>query len=243
VISFVMDDPEISPLDLGTQLDAEGIAVRTGHHCCQPLMDRFKVAATVRASFALYNTVEDVDALVAALKKIRAEAGAKSVAVPQRGAEVQFAKASAPTPAAAADELADVFEMLGDRDARNEYVLDLAGKLPHQFEALKRLTSRVPGCMSEVYLVNRPVAGADGVIEFAADANADIVRGLIAILQKLFSGQRASEVLAFDVEAFFRRIELDQFITTQRRNGLAGMVQRIKSFAAGVAGQTQDVSR
>jgi cysteine desulfurase/selenocysteine lyase len=150
---------------------------------------------------------------------------------------VQFAKASAPTPAAAADELADVFEMLGDRDARNEYVLDLAGKLPNQFDALKRLTSRVPGCMSEVYLVNRPAPGAGGVIEFAADANADIVRGLIAILQKLFSGQRASEVLAFDVEAFFRRIELDQFITTQRRNGLAGMVQRIKSFAADAAGR------
>jgi len=91
--------------------------------------------------------------------------------------------------------------------------------------------------MSEVYLVNRPAPGAGGVIEFAADANADIVRGLIAILQKLFSGQRASEVLAFDVEAFFRRIELDQFITTQRRNGLAGMVQRIKSFAADAAGR------
>jgi cysteine desulfurase/selenocysteine lyase len=97
--------------------------------------------------------------------------------------------------------------------------------------------------MSEVYLVNRPTPGADGVIEFAADANADIVRGLIAILQKLFSGQRAAEVLAFDVEAFFRRIELDQFITTQRRNGLAGMVQRIKSFAAEVGGAKQPVSR
>jgi cysteine desulfurase/selenocysteine lyase len=236
VISFVLEDPPLSALDAGTRLDREGIAVRTGHHCCQPLMDRFNVPATIRASFALYNTVQDVDALVAALKKVRAEAGAKPAVAPRRGGEVQFARASAPTPAAAADELADVFEMLGDQHERTQYVIDLAGKLPHQFDALKRLTSRVPGCMSEVYLVNRPAPGAAGVIEFAADANADIVRGLIAILQKLFSGQRAGEVLAFDVEAFFRRIELDQFITTQRRNGLAGMVQRIKSFAAEVAG-------
>jgi cysteine desulfurase/selenocysteine lyase len=74
-------------------------------------------------------------------------------------------------------------------------------------------------------------------VQFAADANADIVRGLIAILQKLFSGQRAADVLAFDVEAFFRRIGLDQFISAQRRNGLAGMVQRIKSLAATIAEQ------
>jgi cysteine desulfurase/selenocysteine lyase len=247
VVSFVLEDPPLSAIDAGTRLDREGIAVRTGHHCCQPLMDRFKVPATVRASFAFYNTTQDVDALVAALRKIRAEAGAKPVAAPQRGAgdvpEVEFAEASAPSPDAAADKLADAFEMLGDRDARNDYVLDLAGKLPHAFDVLKTLTTRVPGCMSEVYLINRPRPGAPDRIEFAADANADIVRGLIAILQKLFSGQKAADVLAFDVEDFFRRIELDQFITTQRRNGLAGMVQRIKAAAADLAGQKQPVTR
>jgi cysteine desulfurase / selenocysteine lyase len=247
VISFVLEDPPLSAIDAGTRLDREGIAVRTGHHCCQPLMDRFKVAATVRASFALYNTTDDVDALVGALKKIRAEAGAKPQAAGRResGAvrEVEFAEASAPSPDAAADKLADIFEMLADRDERSKYVMDLAGKLPHAFDVLKTLTVRVPGCMSEVYLVNRPKPGAPDRIQFAADANAEIVRGLIAILQKLFSGQRAADVLAFDVEAFFRRIELDQFITTQRRNGLAGMVQRIKAAAADLAGQKQPVTR
>jgi cysteine desulfurase/selenocysteine lyase len=241
VISFVVEEPPLSALDIGTRLDREGIAVRTGHHCCQPLMDRFKVPATVRASFALYNTMEEVNALVAALKKIRADVGARPAAAPQRDAgripEVEFAEAAAPSPDAAADELADVFEMLGDREARSEYVLDLGGKLPHTFDVLKQLTSRVPGCMSEVYLVNRPKPGTTDVVEFAADANAEIVRGLIAILQRLFSGQRAADVQAFDVERFFRRIELDQFISSQRRNGLAGMVQRIKSAAADPGGR------
>ena len=69
VLSFVMDG--IHPHDIGTILDQEGIAVRTGHHCAQPLMERFGVPATARASFALYNTVEEVDALAEGLEKVR----------------------------------------------------------------------------------------------------------------------------------------------------------------------------
>jgi len=69
VVSFVMD--EIHPHDLGTILDREGVAVRTGHHCAQPLMERFDVPATARASFALYNDKNDVDALVDALHEAR----------------------------------------------------------------------------------------------------------------------------------------------------------------------------
>jgi cysteine desulfurase/selenocysteine lyase len=61
----------IHPFDTGMLLDKMGIAVRTGHHCAQPLMDRFAIPGTVRASFALYNTREEVDILVAALAKVR----------------------------------------------------------------------------------------------------------------------------------------------------------------------------
>jgi cysteine desulfurase/selenocysteine lyase len=69
VISFVLDG--VHPHDVGTILDQEGVAVRTGHHCAQPLMERFGLPATVRASFALYNTRSDVDALVRALERVR----------------------------------------------------------------------------------------------------------------------------------------------------------------------------
>ena len=69
VISFVVGD--IHAHDVGTVLDQEGIAVRTGHHCAQPLMDRFGVPATVRASLAFYNTKEEIDALVAGLEKVK----------------------------------------------------------------------------------------------------------------------------------------------------------------------------
>jgi len=69
VLSFLLDS--IHPHDIGTILDQEGIAVRTGHHCAQPVMQRFGVAATARASFALYNTREEVDALVEGLQRVR----------------------------------------------------------------------------------------------------------------------------------------------------------------------------
>jgi cysteine desulfurase/selenocysteine lyase len=68
VISFVLDN--VHPHDVGTFLDFEGIAIRTGHHCTQPLMDRFGIPATSRASFALYNTKEEADILTAGIKKV-----------------------------------------------------------------------------------------------------------------------------------------------------------------------------
>jgi cysteine desulfurase/selenocysteine lyase len=68
LISFVMEG--VHPHDIGTILDAEGIAIRTGHHCAQPLMDRFGVPATARASFAFYNTKEEIDVLVKGIDRV-----------------------------------------------------------------------------------------------------------------------------------------------------------------------------
>jgi cysteine desulfurase/selenocysteine lyase len=69
VLSFVMAG--VHPHDMGTILDQEGIAIRTGHHCCQPVMDRYHVPATARASLAVYNTREEIDALVKGLHKVQ----------------------------------------------------------------------------------------------------------------------------------------------------------------------------
>jgi cysteine desulfurase/selenocysteine lyase len=67
VVSFVVEG--LHPFDIGTLLDKQGIAVRTGHHCTQPLMDFYKIPGTIRASFAFYNTREEVDIFVKALEK------------------------------------------------------------------------------------------------------------------------------------------------------------------------------
>jgi cysteine desulfurase/selenocysteine lyase len=68
VVSFLVGD--IHHLDMGTLLDRLGIAVRTGHHCAQPLMDRLGISGTVRASFALYNTKEEIDVLVNGIRRV-----------------------------------------------------------------------------------------------------------------------------------------------------------------------------
>jgi cysteine desulfurase/selenocysteine lyase len=69
VLSFVMDGAH--PHDIGTIVDAEGVAIRTGHHCAQPVMERFGIPATARATLGVYNTREDIDALVRALERVR----------------------------------------------------------------------------------------------------------------------------------------------------------------------------
>ena len=67
--SFLLDD--VHPHDLGTILDHEGVAIRTGHHCAMPVMDRFCIPGTARASLALYNDENDVDRLVGALQTVK----------------------------------------------------------------------------------------------------------------------------------------------------------------------------
>ena len=68
VLSFTLEG--VHPHDIGTILDQQGIAIRAGHHCAQPVMDRFKVPATARASFAFYNTKKEVDALVNGIRAV-----------------------------------------------------------------------------------------------------------------------------------------------------------------------------
>ena len=108
----------------------------------------------------------------------------------------------------------------------------LGEKLPVMPDVLKTEATRVHGCQSTVYMSPRLRPGSKNVVEFLADSDADLVRGLIGILEKLFSGQTAEKILAFDVEGFFTRLGLDAHLSLNRRNGLSAMVQRVRAFAA-----------
>jgi len=248
VISFVVDDPPMAALDIGTKLDLEGIAVRTGHHCCQPVMDRFGIPGTTRLSFALYNTTAEIDVFLDVLRGLIADADRKrtgsvsegpfSVAYaadsfsPASDIEPVYPRAAADSPQAAAQELIEEFELFDDWVDRYQYLLERGEEIPPLPEAFRTEANRVRGCQSTVYLWARKKPGTTDVIEFLADSDAELVRGLIALLERLFSGQRAEDILAFDVEGFFARLGLDQHLTLGRRNGLAAMVQRIRHFAA-----------
>jgi len=68
VLSFILEN--VHPHDIGTIVDQEGVAIRTGHHCAQPVMDRFNIPATARASFGIYNTKEEIDVFIDAVKRV-----------------------------------------------------------------------------------------------------------------------------------------------------------------------------
>jgi cysteine desulfurase / selenocysteine lyase len=234
VISFVCEGMAV--LDVGLGLDRQGIAVRTGHHCCMPLMEHLGIGGTTRASIAFYNNRSDIDVFCDALKELLAQrAEQKPRAAPK---SFRFMPASAATPEQAAQALAAEFLEFDDRESKTELLIDMARRLPNTFDQLKPLCKAVPGCMSEVYLLGRPNPTVPTKFEFIADSNAEIVRGLIAVLGQLFSGQDARRVLDFDIESFFQRIGLDQFVSTQRRSGLSGMIKNIRTLASAIISRT-----
>jgi cysteine desulfurase / selenocysteine lyase len=276
VVSWVMEEPPIATLDIGAQLDVRGICIRTGHHCCQPLMARLGLTATARASFGVYNTVDDIDRLADALTEIAAAARAKNLlrltnsvknhlleqsnlespdlekgsatnnpdlekvsskSPPlEKGGWGDLKLTPAASPAAAADDIAEVFAFLPDWPQRHQYIIELGETLTPMPEELKTAATTVHGCQSTVYLAARVAPGTSDVIEFLADSDANLVRGLIALLQQLYSGQTAAAILAFSAEAFLTRIGLDQHLSMSRRNGLTAMVQRVRVLAQRVVG-------
>jgi cysteine desulfurase/selenocysteine lyase len=237
VVSWVMVDPPIGTLDIGMQLDLRGICIRTGHHCCQPLMDRLGVASTARASFGIYNTAAEVERLADALAEIVSGArdtAARTSSTDTSGEEILYPAAAADSPESAAQEIAEIFELLPDWPMRHQQIMDLGERLTPMPDALKTPETFVPGCQSRVHLAARARPGSPDVIEFLADSDANIVRGLIALLQQLYSGQKAGAILAFDAQAFFSRLGLDEHLSMTRRNGLVAMVERIRQIAARV---------
>ena len=239
VVSFVIEDPPMASLDVGTRLDHQGIAVRTGHHCCQPVMDRMGVTATIRASVALYNTQEEIDTLVGAVEQIisatKSKKGKPVAPASPPQTELIFPQPAAPSPAAAAEELVESFDLLGEWDDRYQFLISLGQKLPFMPPELKTEANRVRGCQSTGHLFARKRPRSEDGLDFLADSDADIVRGLVAVLQRVFAGQSAQQILSFDVESFFKRLGLEHNLSMGRRNGLASMIERLRAFARAFA--------
>jgi len=240
VVSFVVDDPPLSPLDVAVQLDAQGIAVRAGHHCCQPLMRRLGITGTVRASFAVYNTEGDVERLASAVRSIGRVASASTAPTQAswpENLEIDYAAAAAPTVDGAAAALLAELNRLDDWAERYEFLIELGSKMFTLPETLKTDANRVRGCQSTVFLSARARPGTRDVVEFLADSDSGLVRGLLAMLQRLYSGQPARDILGFDLPGFLARAGLESNLTLGRRNGLAEMVKRLRIAAAALTSE------
>jgi cysteine desulfuration protein SufE len=132
---------------------------------------------------------------------------------------------------ASIQSIQDDFAFLDEWEDRYRYVIELGDSLPPFPDFARDNAHKVPGCVSQVWLLTDQDEGTDPVIRFQGDSDAHIVRGLVAIMLALFSGRRASDILATNAEAVLRSLGLDEHLTPQRANGLRSMVKRIKRDA------------
>lgn len=129
------------------------------------------------------------------------------------------------------ETIRDDFTLLDDWEDKYRYVIELGEQLPPFPDSARDDGHRVQGCVSRVWLIAEVDEGADPQIHLQGDSDAHIVRGLVAIMLALYSGQRASEIEAIDAEETLRALGLDEHLTPQRANGLRSMIKRIKQEA------------
>ena len=131
------------------------------------------------------------------------------------------------------DALVDEFDLLGDWEERYRHIIDLGRTLEPLSEAERGEANRVRGCASQVWLVTE--RQGDGTLHFRGDSDAHIVRGLTAVVLRLLSDRAPAEITRFDAKGAFTRLGLAGALSTQRSNGLASMVERIRRDAAQAA--------
>jgi cysteine desulfuration protein SufE len=132
------------------------------------------------------------------------------------------------------EQILDDFEVLDSWDDRYRYVIELGRALPPFPEPERIDRNKVQGCASQVWMVSatRPAKNGGGpVVELQGDSDAHIVKGLIAILLALYSGQPAKKILETDAVELFNRLGLGEHLTPQRSNGFRSMVERIRRDA------------
>lgn len=129
------------------------------------------------------------------------------------------------------DEIYEEFDDLDDWDERCDYLIDLGFDLPELPAESKDEENRVHGCQSNVWLVADIKRDDPPVVDFVANSDAIIVNGLIAVLMALYSGKTPREILAVDPQAVFARLGLERHLSSQRRNGLYSMVDRVRKLA------------
>lgn len=127
------------------------------------------------------------------------------------------------------DELKENFDLFDDWEEKYVYLIDLGKKLDSMPDALKSNTTRVEGCLSQVWYVLTPSDGSG--LHFLADSDSAIVRGLIAVLLTLYNGREPAEISGGEAHELFESLGFGNHISSNRRNGFAAMVGRIEALA------------
>lgn len=130
------------------------------------------------------------------------------------------------------EDIVETFSFLDSWEERYRYIIELGKAMPELEPSLKTPIHKVDGCASQVWIVPQINSeDSQASFSFQGDSDAIIVRGLIAILQKLVSGSRMDDLVKLDIVKELSRLELDSHLSAQRSNGLKFMIARIKSWA------------
>jgi cysteine desulfuration protein SufE len=132
------------------------------------------------------------------------------------------------------DDIRSDFSLLDDWEDRYRYIIELGRQMPPMPDTLKNETTKVRGCASQVWLyplVDKNAGPGNPKLSFQGDSDAHIVRGLVAILLAIYNGRPASEIASYDPTKDFQSIGLQDHLTPQRSNGLASMVERVRTEA------------
>lgn len=224
VVSFVSE--QFHNQDIGLLLDQQGIAVRTGHHCAMPLMERLNLSGTVRASFALYNTAEDVQQLIRSLEQLHRDTIST---VPDQQETITEIPDIYTLPFTHSDIQQTLAPLKSWQDKYRQIML-LGKKLPGLPDHLKTDDVKIRGCESSVWL-HHYYDDETMNLHFSADSDARIIRGLIGLVLVALSGKKAKEIEQTDLDSWFRELDLYNHLSPSRGNGLKAIIQEINSTA------------
>lgn len=216
LVSFTLDN--LHQQDIGHLLDQQGIAVRSGHHCAMPLMQTLALPGTTRASFAFYNTFEEVERFAEAIDKMSSPSfqGSSTVTAPS---DAQPANTSI---------LAELLA-LKDWNARYRQIM-LHGKIMNSASShLKTEANLIKGCESNTWLSYE--LSDNQRITFYADSDARIIRGLLALVIDIFNNKTVSEIRSIDIDDIFNQLSLERHLSPSRGNGLRAVVDKIYQIA------------
>jgi len=209
--------------DIASGLDANGIAVRSGHHCAMPLMQHLKLSGCIRVSLAAYNTFEEIDFFIGQLNRlIESNKDTESLVV-----EPYIVTNTAELN----DEMAMIkrFSQLKGWDLRHREIMLLGKSLTRMDKSMRNDSSLIQGCESLAWLIANK--NAQGYFYFSCDSDAKVIRGLMVIVLAALQLKTAQQILTFDSTDYFKKLGLQQHLSPSRSNGLKAIIEKIKSIA------------
>lgn len=139
-------------------------------------------------------------------------------------------------------DIVETFELLGDWEQRYQFLVEVGEQLPPLPESERNEQNRVKACMSQVWVCAVPDPNRSGQIAFHGDCDTATIKGVLALLIQLCSGQTAQQIQALDMDEVFRRLQLDEHLSPNRHVGVYAIVELMKSQAAALAQQQQSVA-